>query len=139
MEHGALSLVEAEAIAGTTTLEGTGVDMSGYEGVVFFTNFATPAANNTIKAQGSSDDGSADAYADLAGTSVAVGASDELTWLQVVRPRERFVRPLVLRGTSTVTGPVWAFRWGARNQPVDNAVAGTIAGETIVSPAEGTA
>lgn len=129
----------ATAGAGTSTLTSDAIDTAGYEGIFVLAKFGTAAADNTLKAQQSSDDGDADAYADLAGTQVGVGASDELVWLRIHRPRERYVKILALRGTSTTLDALFVFAYGARSQPVDNTVAGTIHGESHVSPAEGTA
>jgi hypothetical protein len=125
--------------AGTSTLTSAAVDMAGYEGAVCFAKFGTAAADNTLKAQQSSDDGSADAYADLLGTSVGVGASDETVFLDIKKPRERYLKFLALRGTSTTLEYMIVFKYGARSLPVDNTTAGTIHGEQHVSPAEGTA
>ena len=37
--------------AGTSAVNGSTVDMNGYEGVLFIAKFGTAAADNTIKAQ----------------------------------------------------------------------------------------
>jgi len=124
--------------AGTSDVEGTILDMSGYEGVLFIASFGTPAANNTLHAQQDTDVAGG-AMADLLGTSVGVGASDEDVWLDVHKPRERYVRAVADRGTSTTLECLIAIQYGARNMPVDNAVAGTIHGEQHTSPIEGTA
>ena len=124
--------------AGTTAVNGATVDMQNYEGVLFVCKFGTAAANNTIKGQQGQASDLSDA-ADLAGTSVAVGSSDEIVWLDLYRPRERYVRMVAVRGTSTTVEWGVAIRYGPRKAPVDNNVAGTIAGELHVSPAEGTA
>ena len=128
--------------AGTSDVDSTGVDMKGYEGVTFLTSFGTAAANNLVNVQGSSDDGSVDTYADLAGTAVALGgASDEDQVAEVYKPaaNQRYLRLHVERGTSTTLGDIWAILWAAHDQPVDNTTTGTIAAERNVSPAEGTA
>lgn len=121
---------------GTSAINSTGVDMLGYEGVIFITNIITAAADNTINAAQSADDNS---YADLLGSSVTSDTSDEVTWLDVYRPTDRYVRMEVARGTSTVCSEIYAIQYGAHKQPVDNTISGTIVGEAHVSPAEGTA
>ena len=133
-----INLGGATTAAGTTTVTGSTIDMQGYEGVLFIAKFGTAATDNTLKAaQGAASDMS-DA-ADLLSTSVGVGASDELVWLDIYRPRERYVRALALRGTSTTLDSLWAIQYGPTVEPVDNTVAGTIHGELHSSPAEGTA
>ena len=128
----------ATTAAGTTTINGAEVDMQDYEGVLFVIKFGTPATDNQIKAQQDSVTGMAGAQ-DLKGTLVTTGASDEIVWIDLYRPRKRFVRMVALRGTSTTIDWGVAIQYGPRKGPVDNAVAGTIAGELHVGPEEGTA
>lgn len=128
----------ATTAAGTSTVTGATLDMQGYEGVLFIAKFGTAATDNQLKAaQGAASDMS-DA-ADLLGTLVGVGASDELVWLDLFRPEERYVRVLALRGTSSTLDWGVALLYGASKEPVDNTVAGTIHGELHISPIEGTA
>jgi hypothetical protein len=77
--------------------------------------------------------------ADLEGSEVDVGSSDEDLFVDVLRPRERYLRAVVLRGTSTTVESIWAIQYRAKDTlPVDNETAGTIAGKKLVYPAEGT-
>lgn len=128
----------ATTIAGTSTINGAEVDMANFEGVLFVIKFGTAAADNTIKAQQDDVTGMAGA-ADLLGSLVAVGASDEIVWLDLYRPLKQFVRMVALRGTSTTIDWGIAIRYAGKKGPQINNVAGTIAGELHVSPAEGTA
>jgi hypothetical protein len=131
--------IKDHSASGTSTITSDAVDTQGYEGVLLFTSFGTPAANTTIKAQQSSDDGNADDYSDLLGSSVASGTSDEDCWIDIYRPAKRYVKLLALpAGTSTVES-MWAILYGPRTMPVDNTISGTIIGEAFASPAEGTA
>lgn len=123
--------------AGTTAVNSTGVDMSGYEGVLFLTSFGTAAANNTVNA--AQDTASGGSYTDLEGTSVTSGTSDEDVWVDVYKPTKRYVRLEAARGTSSTLESIWAIQYGPRTMPVDNTTSGTIAGEDHQSPAEGTA
>ena len=122
--------------ADTSAINCTGVDMSGYQGVLLITSFGTAAANNTANAAQSANDSS---YADLEDTSVASGTSDEDVWIDVYHPTDRYVRLEIARGTSTTLEGAWAIQYGARKQPVDNTTSGTITGEEHVGEAEGTA
>lgn len=135
--HVKLTKVADHTAAGTTAVNSTGIDMAGYEGVLFITSFGTAATDNTVNAaQGDTLGGT---YDDLAATSVASGTSDEDVWVDVYRPRDRFVRLEAARGTSSTLESIWAIQYGARKQPQDNTISGTIIGEAHVSPAEGTA
>jgi hypothetical protein len=132
----AIRLGAATTGAGTTEVDGATIDMQGFEGVLFLAKFGTGAANNTLQAQQGKLADASD-MADLAGSSVTVGSSDELVWLDVYRPTERYVRCQVEPGTSSTVDAVFALLYGPRTLPVDNATAGTIAGELLISPAEG--
>ena len=134
-----ITKIQDHTTAGTSDVTSTAVDMAGYEGALFLSSFGTAAANNTVKLQQSSDDAAADAYADLLGTSVASGTSDEDVWIDIYQPRERYLKFIGLRGTSTTMESMWVIQYGARSVPVDNNTTGTIVGEVHVAPAEGTA
>jgi len=77
--------------AATSDVTSAIVDTAGYAGVLFITSFGTAAANNTLKAQQDTDVAGA-TMADLLGTSVASGTSDEDVWIDIYRPLERYVR-----------------------------------------------
>lgn len=124
---------------GTSAVNGDGVDMQqdgGWEGVMFFTSFATPAAGNLMNAAQSANNTDFD---DLADSQVDAGASDEDQWVDVFRPSDRYVRPELVRGTSTVVGDIWAMLYGPRQEPTTNVLAGTINGKCVIEPLEGTA
>lgn len=128
----------AEISAGTEVLSDE-VDMSGYDGVLFFTTIGTANAGNYIKAQQDIVTGMASA-ADLAGTKVVAAANAQVVWLDVYRPTERFVRVSVIRaGANTTVGEIYALRYAGRFLPETNLITNTIIGELHVSPDEGTA
>lgn len=131
--------IQDHTAAGTSGVTSDAIDMQGFEGALIFTSFGTAAANNTGKVQQSSDDGSADAYADLEGTSLTSGTTDEDAWWDIYRPRERYLKLVIARGTSSTLESVWALLYNARIAPVDNTTSGTVVGEQATSPAEGTA
>ena len=136
-ERNLLTKVKDVSAANTGDVTSDSVDMAGYEGVIFFASYGTAATDNLPNAETSSDDGSSDAFTDLAGTEVGVGSSDEDVWLEIHRPVERYVKVIYARGTSTTLGDIWAIRYGARTLPQDNTTTGTIFGEAHASPAEG--
>ena len=125
--------------AGTSPITSSSVDMAGFTGALFFTSFGTAAANNVLVAQQSSDDGSADAFGDLEGTSVASGTSDEDVWLDIINPRKRYLLVVATPGTSSTVESIWCLQYGARALPQDNTTTGTIVGEQHNYPDEGTA
>lgn len=125
--------------ANTTDVTSAAIDTQGYGGCLILTSYGTAAANNSVKAQQSDDDGSSDAYSDLTGTSVASGTSDEDVWVDVKRPAKRYLKLVAARGTSSTLESIWAILYNPTNVPVDNTTSGTIVGESFVQPAEGTA
>ena len=132
--------VQDHTTAGTSAVNSDAVDMQGYEGVMFVTSCGTAAIDNTINAAQSDDSaGSPDDFTDLEGSKVVPGASDEDLFLDVFKPKKRYVRAEIARGTSTTLETIWAILYSPRRLPVDNTTTGTIAGEAHVSPEEGTA
>lgn len=127
------------AAADNATYGGTGVDMSGYQGVVFIAQFAQgTSATLSIKAQqdSASDFGSA---ADLLSTSVdfVVGTeTDAFAFVEVLNPAERYVRPVVtVPNIATPTGlAIFSIRYGKDRRPETQTD-----GEFHYAPAEGTA
>jgi hypothetical protein len=130
-------------VANPTTASATGdvdsdvLDMANYDGVVFFTSFGTANSSNSMKAK--SHTTNTTAGSDLTGTSVNSGSSDEDVWVELYRPRQRYVHVKVVREAATKLGDIWALQYGARVHPQDNAVTGTIVGEIHASPTTGTA
>jgi len=129
--------------AGTGTTNGSSVDMQGYESAMFILAIGAIDATGTVdlKVQGSSDDGSADAFADLTGTKVSYTATDDnkLAIVEVVNPVERYLRPVVVRSTanSVIDGCV-SVLFGARKAPTTQGST-IVANELHIGPAEGTA
>jgi len=127
--------VDAPTITGTTVIDSTPVDMSGFSGVLFIVRLGTPAANNNIRAQ--QDTAVAmGAAADLTGTLLASGALN-ICALEIIYPGEGFLRCRVTRGTSTTIDSIVAIRFGARSRPT--ALPAAVAFESWQSVIEGTA
>lgn len=122
--------------AATTTVTSATVDMLGYEGCLFITSYGTAASGNIANVQQSADDSS---YADLLGSAVTSGSSDEDVWIDVYRPGDRYLQLECVRATSSTLESIWAIKYGGKNLPEDNTTSGTITGELHASPAEGTA
>ena len=132
-----LTKVRDGVTAGTSDCPSVGVDMKGFQGVLFLTSYGTAAANNLIHCEGSSVI-STTGYADLEGTEVGVASSDEDQWAEVHAPRKRYVRCVGLRGTSSTLGDIWALQYSPSAMPQDNTIAGTIHGEHHLAPSTGT-
>lgn len=125
--------------AGTSDVTGTAVDMKGYDGVIFLASYGTAAANNLMHAEQSSDNGSADAFTDIAGSEMNLeGASDEDQVLDILQPQERYVRVIAQRGTSSTLENIWAVLYKSKSVPQDNTDAGTIVTQRLLAPIAGT-
>lgn len=127
--------------AGQTAIEGTVLDMSGYEGVLMIVRMGaiTTGGAQSIKAQQGAAAAMGDA-ADLEGTSQTITDADdgEIFYIDLFRPQERYVRLYVSRATQdSVVASAEYIQYGPKAAPVTQP-SGTN-GETHVSPAEGTA
>lgn len=132
-----------ETAAGTSTINSAVVDMAGYDGCLFLTNAGAITAGGvqSLKVQQDTAVGMG-AAADLLGTGLTVADDDDnqAFWLDVKRPRERYLRLVILRATqNSAWGPIWAIQYRGRALPIVNNVTDTITGEKHESPIEGTA
>lgn len=127
--------------AGTADINGATLDMSGYAGVLMVVTFGAIVTNaaTSIKAQQSPLAAMTDA-ADLAGTAqvVADDADEKTFYIDLDRPRERYVRLVVDRATQNATvASATYYQYGPQQAPVTHGAA--VSGEFHQSPAEGTA
>lgn len=125
----------ALAAGGTDLITGNAVDMSNAEGVLFFASIGTANSGNFLYAQQDTVATMATA-ANLAGSKTLTTADGQVAWLDVNNPKERYVRPLIARGESTVTGTVFALQYGLCTEPANNALS-NFNGKRLQSPAEG--
>jgi len=138
-----ISVANASA-AGTSDVTSAAIDMKGYEGVMILVKFGAivSGAATAVTAHTSSDDGSADAYTAILGSSQTVADTDDnkVFVMEFVKPRERYLKAVVTKATqnSTVESIV-AIRYGAKKLPATDDSTTVGGSETHVSPAEGTA
>lgn len=137
-------VVSPAVAAGVTTINTTAVDTQGFGGIAFIANFGTLTATQvtSVKAQQSDDDGATDAYSDIAGSStgpLADGDSGKSLIIDIHKPRKRYVRLVVVRGTANaVINNVTALLFNPSHTPP--AADASIVETTVLSePAEGTA
>ena len=127
--------------SGTADRNGVTLDTKGFEGVLVVVKFATIAAGavTSIKMQSGEESDLSDA-ADLLGTGLSVAADDddEVKYLDLYQPNERYVRVVVDKDASNATAESAVYiQYGpssaATTQPTG------VEGELHQSPAEGTA
>lgn len=134
----------AVAAGATAITDASGVDMAGFDSVCFIFEFGAivAGAETGVKAQSSSDDGSTDTYADIAGTSVTVAddQDNKIAILDIHRPPERYVKPYVSRATQNATlEGITAILYNGNASPVTQGTTVMSASELHWSPAVGTA
>lgn len=136
--------VMAGVVAGTSDQTSSAIDVAGYDGVKIYTLFGaiTSGAVTSVKVQQSSDNGSVDTYADLEGSSITVADDDDdqVVVHDIYRPRERYLKVVIDRGTqNAVIDGIIAVLYGARKLPPTNDATTVVSREFHASPAEGTA
>lgn len=133
-ENAKFILAKSAQTAATSAVTTDVIDMTGFREIVFAGAIDTKNAANYIHLQeGALADGSD--MADLAGTKT--GANKTYFKAGLVRPRKRYVRLKVTRGSSTATGAVWAILFKARLAPISSAAA-DLEEKTFLSPSAGT-
>jgi len=127
--------------AGTADINGSTLDMSTFDAVLVIVRMGAIVAGavTSIKMQQGDASDLSDA-ADLAGTAqtIADDDDDKTFFIDLVRPRKRFVRVVVARGTqnATVASAEYA-QYGWKEAPTSHGA--NVSGEFHESPAEGTA
>lgn len=137
------AITPTAGVAGTTDINGTTLDMSGFEGVLVLVRMGaiTGTAVTSIKMQQGAASNLSDA-ADLEGTGITVADDDDdqIFMIDLYRPLERYVRVVVDRGTANaVVASAEYLQYGAAEKPIENNVTDASTVELHVSPAEGTA
>lgn len=131
------------ATAGTTTITpSAGIDMQGFNSALFLILFGalTDTTVPSVKVQQSDDDGVADGYSDLEGTSYAITDADDnkIVAVEVIRPTKRYLKVIVTRATANAVldGIVCVQSNAIGPLPITQT---TLGNEVHVTPAEGTA
>jgi hypothetical protein len=125
----------AAVATGTSTITGSALDMTGYEGAIFVVRLGAPATNNSVKIQ--QCDTSGGTYADLTGTSVGSHATDNPLIIDIKNTDEKFLKYVVTRGTTSTIDIVTIIQYGPQTRPVTQPSGTQI--ERWNAPAEGTA
>jgi hypothetical protein len=135
------AVTPTEGAAAATDLEGTILDMQGFDGVLTVVRFGaiTSGAATSIKMQQGAVAAMSDA-ADLLGTSQTIADTDDgkTFYIDLYKPTERYVRLYVDRATQdAVIASAHYIQYGPKEAPTSQGT--SVSGELHVSPAEGTA
>jgi len=131
--------------AGVTTITpSAGVDTKGFAGCLFIVHWGAIVTGGvqSIECHSSTDDGVADAYAALSTSKVNVTDADDnkITYLDVYRPRERFLKCIVNRATQNATvDSITAILYDPVVMPTTHDAATVSGGELHVAEPAGTA
>ncbi len=132
-------LAKAGQAEATTDVSGDIIDMAGFDNVCFVCTIATANAANYLFAQQGAAANLSDAAA-LADSGVVTEADGMVAILDIRRPRERYLRPMVERGgAATATGDLYAILYNGMSGPQDNTVDDLKKAVILTSPAEGDA
>ena len=145
-ESARIALAKTAVAAGTTDVNGDGIDMQldgGYDSVAFLCLVGTLTLTQvtSLKAQASDDNGSSDSWGDIEGSdsgNLADTDDDKLLVLDVVHPIKRWIRPVLLRGTANaVLNAIIAIQYNGRTPPAVNS-ADVVKSLNLVDAIEGT-
>ena len=127
--------------AGTTDQTSAAIDMQNWDGVLIIGAFGTLTATQVTSMYVRQDDATGGSYADLLGTSsgaLADGDSNKIICIDIYRPRKRFLKAVIDRGTANaVIDGIIAIKYRGRRAPFTQAAV-VAKSETHASPAEGT-
>ncbi len=135
------AITPTDGVAATSDINGSILDMQGFEGVLVVVRMGaiTGSAVTSIKMQQDTAAGGG-TMADLEGTAQTIADTDDdkTFFIDLYRPRERYVRVVVDRATqNAVVASAEYFQYGPKEAPVTHGTG--VSGETHASPAEGTA
>lgn len=128
--------------ANTTDINGTVLDMKGWDSVLIIVRFGdiTTNAVTSIKAQCGTDGSVTDA-ADIYGSSqtIADDDDDQTFFIDLVKPPERYVRLVVDRGTQNAVVACANYIQYNRHHYTSTSHGTGVSGEKVVPTVEGTA
>ncbi len=123
--------------AGTGDVAGDGIDMEGFDGVMFVVTHQTGHGSGSFsRVQFDSELAFGDTPTDLEGTKVLATTTKKTTVIDVNRPLQRYLRLYVERGPSETLGPIYAFKYKARTRPTEQPA--DVGSKVVASPAAGT-
>ena len=118
----------------TGIVESPVIDMAQYEGVIAVCRFGTTSTANGLQALM----GTASASAGLSEVLDSYSTGDSsVTWLEIYRPKQRFVQFQAVREAATKLDGMYIFQYGARSEPVTNSTKSVINGKLLISPDTG--
>lgn len=109
-----INSVADAAVAGTSAVNGTTIDMAGRTGVIFFCSVAVANAGNFIKVQ---EGDTTSPTVDIAGSAVIVATNNDIVAICIHKPLKRYLRAVLTRTSSTASGQIFAITYGGIKRP----------------------
>lgn len=114
------AITPTNGAAGTTSINGTIIDLAGFNSCLIAVHFGTIVAGavTSIKAQVGDASDLSDA-ADVSGSSVTIQDTDDdkVFYIDVLRPRKRYLRVVASRATQNATLAAVYLLYDASAQP----------------------
>ena len=126
----------APTATGTSTIDGSALDMTGFDGALCIVRLGSPATNNNLRIR--QCDTSGGTYADLASSKVGDHVSNTPLIVDVYRPLEGFLKYQITRGTTTTIDSVVIVQYKGKGVVPITQPSGT-ASTKLYHPVEGTA
>jgi len=129
-------LAKAGQAAATTAVNSDAIDMTNYDGCLFFATIAAKNDGNYIEIEQSAVADFAAKVA-LKGSKVVPGKNGEVVYVDVFRPVEsqgKYLRAVITRTASSATGDIYALLYDGRTKPEVSDVADVLKGVLLISP-----
>lgn len=132
-----ISQPSAAVAAGTSEIDGTGIDMSGFDEITIIAALGTVTSTgvDVLKIQESNDNGNTDPWADITGatTGSQTNKSNKLLVVSAWRPVKRYVRGVLLPTVAnTALNVMLAIQSKASKKPTVQS--GDVAAAVLVAP-----
>ncbi len=133
-----ITKVKATQSADTSDFNSDAVDMTNYEGCLFFTTVAAKNDGNYIEVEQSTTSAfTAGTLVTLKDSKVVPVTNGEVAYVEIHKPLEsqgKYLRVAVTRGASTAIGDIYAVQYNSRVKPEVNEIATLMKGKLLISP-----
>lgn len=120
-------LVSGSVAAGQTTITPSSyIDTANFDGVLIGVVLGTINSGATVEVQVHGSNASTSGYGQMVdeeGRQVKVASADtddnKIVWIDVVKPRNRYIKPIVVRGSAdSAVASIVALKYNSRTTPV---------------------
>ena len=130
-----IRVAKAHQTSSTADFDSGYVDMQGRETVRFIVSFVTGHASNRYVSVSMADTTTGSGVVTVIGSKVLATTAKPTVVIEIIRPRQRYVKAVVVRGTAVAVGPVLVELAGPAKAPVT--VHSAVNMEMHLSPSSG--